>query len=100
MPIGQNAPDVVTAVVEIPQDGVNKYEYDKKLQIFRSNRNLHSPVHYPGDYLPRTTVLDFKVQLKLVDCPRDICRAQVTWGRLARHNSISIDGCVPYLLRW
>lgn len=50
IPIGQQAPDVVTAVVEIPQDCVNKYEYDKNLHIFRLDRNLHSPVHYPGDY--------------------------------------------------
>jgi inorganic pyrophosphatase len=60
VPIGQNSPDVVTAVVEIPQDCVNKYEYDKKLQIFRLDRNLHSPVHYPGDYgfIPRTLAED------------------------------------------
>lgn len=50
LPIGDESPDIVTAVVEIPLDGVNKYEYDKTLQVFRLDRNLHSPVHYPGDY--------------------------------------------------
>ena len=50
LPVGENCPEVVNAVVEIPADGVNKYEYDKKLHVFRLDRNLHSPVHYPGDY--------------------------------------------------
>jgi inorganic pyrophosphatase len=50
LPVGDNCPEVVNAVIEIPADGVNKYEYDKKLHVFRLDRNLHSPVHYPGDY--------------------------------------------------
>lgn len=60
LPIGDQAPDVVTAVVEIPQGSVNKYEYDKKLNVFRLDRSLHSPVHYPGDYgfIPRTLAED------------------------------------------
>jgi inorganic pyrophosphatase len=33
-----------------------KYEYDKQLGVFKLDRNLYSPVHYPGDYgfLPST----------------------------------------------
>ncbi|MBW4027300.1 inorganic diphosphatase [Acidipila rosea] len=60
LPIGENSPEIVTAVVEIPQDCINKYEYDKTLRVFRLDRNLHSPVHYPGDYgfLPRTLAED------------------------------------------
>lgn len=60
IPIGEQAPDVVTAVIEIPQGCINKYEYDKKLHVFRLDRNLHSPVHYPGDYgfIPRTLAED------------------------------------------
>lgn len=50
LPIGDGAPDVVNAVVEIPRGERNKYEYDKTLHVFRLDRNLHSPVHYPGDY--------------------------------------------------
>jgi inorganic pyrophosphatase len=50
LPVGENAPDVVNAVIEIPLGEVNKYEYDKTLHVFRLDRNLHSPVHYPGDY--------------------------------------------------
>jgi len=50
LPVGDHAPDVVNVVIEIPLGEVNKYEYDKKLHLFRLDRNLHSPVHYPGDY--------------------------------------------------
>ena len=50
LPIGDHAPDKVNAVIEIPQGSVNKYEYDKQLQVFRLDRTLYSPVHYPGDY--------------------------------------------------
>ena len=50
LPIGDSAPEIVTAVVEIPQDSVNKYEYDSNLNVFVLDRVLHSPVHFPGDY--------------------------------------------------
>jgi inorganic pyrophosphatase len=50
LPAGEKAPEVIHAVIEIPEGSVNKYEYDKKLHVFRLDRNLHSPVHYPGDY--------------------------------------------------
>lgn len=50
LPVGDEYPDAVNAVIEIPGDAVNKYEYDKKLNVFRLDRNLYSPVHYPGDY--------------------------------------------------
>ena len=50
LPIGDNAPKRVNAVIEIPRDSVNKYEYDKALHVFRLDRTLFSPVHYPGDY--------------------------------------------------
>src|SRR3954462_15214919 len=50
LPIGERAPEVVETVIEIPYEGINKYEYDKQLHVFRLDRNLYSPVHYPGDY--------------------------------------------------
>ena len=56
LPIGEKAPHRVNAVIEIPKDSVNKYEYDGTLGLFRLDRALYSPMHYPGDYgfLPRT----------------------------------------------
>ena len=50
LPIGEKAPHRINAVIEIPKDSVNKYEYDKQLHVFKLDRTLFSPVHYPGDY--------------------------------------------------
>ena len=50
LPVGPKSPEVINVVIEIPAEGVNKYEYDKDLHVFRLDRNLYSPVHYPGDY--------------------------------------------------
>jgi inorganic pyrophosphatase len=60
LPLGEKSPDVVNVVVEIPLQSINKYEYDKKLHVFRLDRNLYSPVHFPGDYgfLPSTLSCD------------------------------------------
>jgi len=53
---GKHPPEVVTAVIEIPGGGRNKYELDKETGLFRLDRVLYSAVHYPGDYgfIPRT----------------------------------------------
>lgn len=37
-------------IVEIGKNSTNKYEYDTKLGLFRLDRALYSPMHYPGDY--------------------------------------------------
>jgi inorganic pyrophosphatase len=60
LPIGNDAPQRVNVVIEIPKDSSNKYEYDKHLHVFRLDRTLFSPVHYPGDYgfIPHTLGLD------------------------------------------
>lgn len=73
LPVGDRAPQSVNIVVEIPQGSVHKYEYDEKLQVFRLDRTLYSPVHYPGDYgfIPSTRGLDGDPLdvLVLVDVP-------------------------------
>src|SRR5215470_3515423 len=73
LPIGPDAPERVNAVVEIPQGSVHKYEYDEKLRVFRLDRTLYSPVHYPGDYgfIPSTRGQDGDPLdlLVLVDAP-------------------------------
>jgi len=60
LPTGEAAPKEVNAVIEIPRGNTNKYEYDKELNVFRLDRNLYSPVHYPGDYgfIPSTLADD------------------------------------------
>jgi inorganic pyrophosphatase len=73
LPTGTNSPEVINAVIEIPYEGSNKYEYDKELHLFRLDRNLYSPVHYPGDYgfIPSTLAADGDPLdvLVLVDAP-------------------------------
>jgi inorganic pyrophosphatase len=56
LPIGDKAPDIVNAVVEIPRGSHNKYEFDEKLGVFKLDRVLYSQVHYPLDYgfIPET----------------------------------------------
>jgi inorganic pyrophosphatase len=49
LPLGEFVPEILNGIVEIPMGEVNKYDYDKKLQILRLDRTLFSPVHYPGD---------------------------------------------------
>ncbi len=47
---GKDYPEVVRMIVEIPKNSSNKYEYDSTLGVFRLDRALYSPLHYPGDY--------------------------------------------------
>lgn len=54
--VGEKAPEIVNAIIEIPKDEKIKYEYDKKTGLLKLDRFLHSAVHYPGDYgfVPQT----------------------------------------------
>jgi len=56
LPTGRDVPNILHAVIEIPKGSSNKYEYDKEMNVFRLDRTLYSPVHYPGAYgfIPRT----------------------------------------------
>ena len=57
---GPETPEVVRMIVEIPKNSANKFEYDGKLGVFRLDRALYSPMHYPGDYgfIPGTLAND------------------------------------------
>lgn len=57
---GPYSPEIVRMIVEIPQHSANKYEYDGSLGVFRLDRALFSPMHYPGDYgfIPGTLAED------------------------------------------
>jgi inorganic pyrophosphatase len=57
---GPDFPELVRMIVEIPMRSGNKYEYDVDLGVFRLDRPLYSPMHYPGDYgfVPGTTAED------------------------------------------
>ncbi len=60
IPAGSNIPDELNVIVEIPKGSQNKYELDKEHGIFRLDRVLFSPIHYPGDYgfIPQTLAED------------------------------------------
>lgn len=48
--VGDQSPKIVNAIIEIPKNTSNKYEYDEKLDIIKLDRVLHSPMFYPVDY--------------------------------------------------
>ncbi|HJX23614.1 MAG TPA: inorganic diphosphatase [Candidatus Bathyarchaeia archaeon] len=56
LPAGPRPPSSVYAVVEVPRECTNKYEFDWKNGVFKLNRVLYSALYYPGDYgiIPRT----------------------------------------------
>jgi inorganic pyrophosphatase len=58
--IGDETPEIVNVIVEIPQRSQNKYEYDKDSNLIKLDRVLFSPLHYPGDYglIPQTLAED------------------------------------------
>jgi len=41
---------VVEVFIEIPTGSQNKYEYDKEKGVFKLDRVLYSPMHYPTEY--------------------------------------------------
>ena len=57
---GPDVPELVRVIIEIPKNSSNKYEYDGNLGVFRLDRALYSPLHYPGDYgfIPGTLAED------------------------------------------
>lgn len=57
---GPECPELVRMIVEIPKGSANKIEYDGELGLFRLDRSLYSPMHYPGDYgfIPGTLAED------------------------------------------
>jgi inorganic pyrophosphatase len=50
LPIGDDFPGVVNAIVEIPKGSRNKYEYDVTLEVFKLDRVLYSSMVYPEAY--------------------------------------------------
>ena len=54
--IGKDAPQLVTAVIEVPKGSKTKYELDKKSGLIKVDRVLFSSVHYPANYgfIPQT----------------------------------------------
>src|SRR5215217_3433982 len=66
LPIGEDAPEVVNVVVEVPVASRNKYEYEPEMGAVMLDRVLPGNVRYPADYgfIPSTISTD--------DSPMDI----------------------------
>lgn len=54
--VGENPPENINVVVEIPRGCPNKYEYNEKEGYFRLDRVNYSPLFYPCNYgfIPQT----------------------------------------------
>lgn len=52
----KETPDIVPAIIEVPQGSQVKYELDKKSGLIKVDRILYSAVHYPANYgfIPQT----------------------------------------------
>ncbi|HTY37917.1 MAG TPA: inorganic diphosphatase [Bacteroidota bacterium] len=50
LPIGDESPRIINAVVELPKGSRNKYEYNMELGVFQLDRVLYSSMHYPEAY--------------------------------------------------
>lgn len=53
---GDESPEVVNAIIEIPSGSKGKFELDKVTGLLKLDRVLFSAVHYPANYgfIPRT----------------------------------------------
>lgn len=87
----------VECMIEIPKGSQNKYEYDHERHVFRLDRTLFSPVHYPQDYgfIPQTLAedgdpIDVLVILSVPTFPGCMVRARVV-GALDMTDDKGID---------
>ncbi len=60
LPIGEDAPQIVNVVVEVPVGSRNKYEYEPELGTIMLDRVLPGNIRYPADYgfIPSTISTD------------------------------------------
>ena len=82
--IGEDSPEVVQAIIEIPKGSKTKYELDKETGFLRLDRVLYSSVYYPYNYgfIPQTYCddkdpLDILVISQVNVLPLCIMRAKV-----------------------
>ena len=81
---GEKAPDIVTALIEIPMGSKAKYEIDKVSGMLKLDRVLFSSVYYPANYgfIPQTLgddhdPLDILVLSQIEIQPLCLVRARV-----------------------
>jgi inorganic pyrophosphatase len=71
---GDNAPEIVNALIEIPQGSRAKYEIDKTTGLLKLDRVVYSSFHYPVNYgfIPQTLGEDHDPLDILVICSESI----------------------------
>lgn len=71
---GDQAPEYVKSIIEIPKGSKGKYELDKDSGLLRLDRVLFSSVHYPANYgfIPQTYCDDNDPLDILVICSIDV----------------------------
>ena len=80
---GDKTPEIVNALIEIPQGSRCKYEIDKKTGLLKLDRVIYSSFHYPVNYgfIPQTLGEDNDLLDILVMCSESIaplCLVQAT----------------------
>ena len=50
VPLGENAPEDINVIIEIPKGSANKYEVDKETGLIKLDRANYSSAPYPFDY--------------------------------------------------
>ena len=72
--IGENVPEIVNAIIEIPKGSKAKYEIDKESGLLKLDRVLFSSVMYPANYgfIPKTYCDDKDPLDILVLCSIDV----------------------------
>jgi len=60
IPIGNEAPEIVNAIIEVPKGSHSKYEYDESIDEIKLDKILHSSIVYPTEYgfIPKTRTED------------------------------------------
>lgn len=71
---GKQAPEIVNALIEIPQGSKSKYEIDKETGLLKLDRIIYSSFHYPINYgfVPQTLGKDGDPLDILVMCTESI----------------------------
>lgn len=82
--VGVDAPEILTAIIEIPKGSKTKYELDKESGYLKLDRVMYSSVHYPYNYgfIPQTYCddndpLDILVLTQVNVLPMCLMRAKV-----------------------
>jgi inorganic pyrophosphatase len=72
--VGDNAPEIVNGIIEIPKGSRAKYELDKETGMIMLDRVLSSPMYYPANYgfIPKTYCDDNDPLDILVLCQEDL----------------------------